>query len=154
MAINKELFKEWSHGIYECEFNDEAETITLKPDKETPLIIIDEKKHSIQFEEKSSPPDPDALFKPIFLWIEDLPILEEERVLSFNFRFRYYNATTFKRISRLLSLAQEIENKKFMPVYNWYCIHDDDKAISDGLYFKELFEDNEINIIRINDENL
>lgn len=154
MAINKEIFNAWNIGIYECEFDDEAETITLKPTDEIPLIIIDEKKHSIQFEKKSIPSNPDTLFGPIFLWIEKLPVWKEERVLSFNFMFRHYDATTFKRIRQLLNLAQEIENKKFIPVYNWYCVHDDDKAISDGLYLKELFEDNEINIIRINDENL
>ena len=103
---------------------------------------------------KSIPSNPATLFEPIFLWIEKLPVWKEERVLSFNFMFRHYDATTFKRIRQLLNLAQEIKNKKFIPVYNWYCVHDDDKAISDGLYLKELFEDNEINIIRINDENL
>ena len=112
MAINKEIFNAWNQGIYECEFDDEAETITLKPTNEIPLIIIDEKKHSIQFEKKSIPSNPATLFEPIFLWIEKLPVWKEERVLSFNFMFRHYDATTFKRIRQLLNLAQEIKNKK------------------------------------------
>ncbi len=114
-----------------------SKVLEIKNRKNTPKIILDEKKGKFLFCGDCYPKNSEKFFKPIFEWLEKYS--ENPRLFTlFEFKFRYLSTSAQKELIKIFNILEKIAESSAV-VVKWYYLKDNEDAFYFGTEFSKLF---------------
>ncbi|MBE9469127.1 MAG: DUF1987 domain-containing protein [Bacteroidetes bacterium] len=97
---------------------------------DTPEVVLDKVNNIFKFSGKSLPEDVREFYAPIMEWIDDYASNPND-ITKVVFKMDYFNSASSKRIVDILTQFEEMKNKGFNILIDWY-YQDDDEDMQDA----------------------
>lgn len=109
----------------------------IEATQESPRILLDNEKNIFIFEGISIPENSAVFYQPVIDWLTKFEKEEYEKNLEIHFKIKYYNSSSYARISRIFALLDEcFKSGKNIKIL-WYFHPADETTKEDGLEFQK-----------------
>ena len=115
------------------------ETIKIQGTEDTPKVILDKEKETMEISGRSLPEDVASFYDPILNWLDEYASAPNKKTI-FNFKLVYFNTASSKMLLDILMSLEDIATNGSDVQINWYYPEDDEDMEEAGEEYSDIVD--------------
>jgi hypothetical protein len=114
------------------------ENLHIEPSDDSPMIIGNVQKGTLEISGKSLPEDVSAFYTPVLNWLEEYA--ENPKNTTISFKLTYFNTASSKLILDLFLILENIKEAGYEVKVTWYYPIYDEEMHEAGIEYSEMVD--------------
>jgi hypothetical protein len=115
------------------------ETIKIQGTEDTPKVILDKEKETMEISGRSLPEDVASFYDPILGWLDEYATSPNKKTI-FNFKLVYFNTASSKLLLDILMKLEEIHEAGNDVLIRWHYPEDDEDMEEAGEEYADIVD--------------
>jgi hypothetical protein len=115
------------------------ETIKIQGTEDTPKVILDKEKETMEISGRSLPEDVASFYDPILSWLDEYASSPNKKTV-FNFKLVYFNTASSKLLLDILMKLEEIHEAGNDVLIRWHYPEDDEDMEEAGEEYADIVD--------------
>jgi hypothetical protein len=115
------------------------ETIKIQGTEDTPKVILDKDKETMEISGRSLPEDVASFYDPILSWLDEYAASPNKKTV-FNFKLVYFNTASSKLLLDILMKLEEIHEAGNDVLIRWHYPEDDEDMEEAGEEYADIVD--------------
>jgi hypothetical protein len=115
------------------------ETIKIQGTEDTPKVILDKEKETMEISGRSLPEDVASFYDPILSWLDEYATSPNKKTV-FNFKLVYFNTASSKLLLDILMKLEEIHEAGNDVLIRWHYPEDDEDMEEAGEEYADIVD--------------
>ncbi len=121
--------------------------LVIQKGTDTPFVSLNPVNNVFEFKGDSYSQDPNEFYAPVIEWFQEF-LPQNNRPITVNFRFSYFNTPTYRPMMALLQMLEQHHiAKRINTTINWYANIQDVDMMNDAKFLDSNFDHLDIHIL-------